>query len=208
MRRRQFLGAAGLSVSSLTAGCLHGVLGSSRAGRRVSLTDVGTVGDDHPVALEATLRSSVFGPESAPELVVTLRSSADEKLLLRYAESWPADGLLPDRNSIPRGLRLLATGEYTNLTVEFEDCPRTAYRPITSESDGQGHVRPDAEVRAGYRAVGSADALAEACPEAGRYRVRSTYAYQRAPEVERVGIEDAERHRFTWGFTIEIPSDG
>lgn len=203
MRRRALLAAAGTALPTASAGCLEAVLGGP--GRRVRLRDVGRVGDDHPLELDAALRSCWLGPESAPELQVTLRSAAEEELLLDYAETWPADGLLPVRNSEPPGLRLLAAREFADLTVAFGDCPVTEYHPITSDANGRGHVPPGARHTIRYRVVGSAPVLDGACPPHGRYRVESGYRYKRAAEVELAGYADAPVYRFRWGFAVEVP---
>lgn len=208
MRRRRILAAAGTALSSTAAGCLDGVLGGPPAGRQVALTDVGTVGSAHPLGLDATLRAATIGPDAAPRLEVTLRSTAEEALFLAIADSGPADGLLPDRDSEPRGLRLLAAAEASDLTVTYGRCPHTAYRPMGGTSAGGHRVDPGAKRRVTYLAVGSDQALAGACPPAGRYRFRSTYVYKRARSVERVGFEDAAGRRFDWGFGLEVPPDG
>lgn len=203
MRRRALIAAAGTAVSTANTGCLEAVLGAP--GRRVRLQDIGRVGDDHPLELDAALRSRRLGPESAPAIEVTLRSVTDAELLLDYAETWPADGLLPVRNSEPPGLRLLAARTFSDLTVRFGDCPHTEYHPITADENGRGHVQPGDEHAVRYRVVGSAPALDGDCPPPGRYRVGSTYRYKRAAAVEENGYADAPAHRFTWGFTIEVP---
>lgn len=206
MRRRHLLGAAGTALAGATAGCLRRVLAPT-ARRRVSLVDVETVGGAHPFELDAALRAWTFGPQSAPALEVTLRSTADEELVVAYAESWPADGLLPERDSDPRGLRLLAAQEATDLTVEYADCPHTSYRPITSPADGRGHVPAGERFAAEYRVVGSDAANQVACPPPGRYRFSSTYAYHPASSGEPGTFPTADAARFNWGFTLELPPE-
>lgn len=204
MRRRRILATAGTVLSALSAGCLDGLLGSSRSRRQVSLTDVATVGDDHPFRLKAWLRSRAMGPDAAPELELALQSMADEAVFLGYAAFWPEDGLLPERNSDPRGVRLLADSEASELTVEFRACPYSSFRPITEASRGGHRVAAGGEISARYHVVGSAQALADACPDPGQYRLRSAYHYARAPAVERVGFEAADQQQFSWGFAIEV----
>lgn len=205
MQRRRFLAAAGASAATLAAGCLEGVLGPA-AGRAVSLVDVGTVGEAHPIELDARLRTRVLGPESAPAVEVSLRSTADEPLAVAYAESWPADGLAPERDSTPAELRLLSAREASDLTVERGDCPTTDYRPITSAVDGRGHVRAGERIARRYLAVGAADALDASCPPGGRYRFEATYAYRPAAGAEDAGFPMRGGTRLGWGFTVEVPS--
>lgn len=207
MNRRRVIASTGAALSSMTGGCLGGLLGRQPTGRRVSLAEVGAVGEDHPVRLEVTLARRTMGPDVAPEVEVSLASTADEALFLGYAESWPADGLLPDRDSDPPGIRLLAASEVSDVTVESQPCPHTAFRPVTEAARGGHRVAPSATIPVSYRVLGSDQAAEGGCPGSGRYRWWSAYGYARASAVERVGFEDAERRQFGWGFTIEVPAD-
>lgn len=206
LNRRRLLGGAGIALSPLTAGCLDldSVLGSTRGERELSLSDVGDVGDVHPFRVAVTLQSMAMGVETTPSLKITLEPTADEPLFIGYTEFWPADALLPTRDSDPAALLLLAAGEYSDLTVKEGTCPTTEYRP-TQEDGSIGHrVSPDKQYSVKYFVVGSADHLADTCPAPGHYRVRSEYSYAAASEVEEVGWEKADREQFTWGFSLQV----
>lgn len=206
MNRRRLFAGAGLALSSLTAGCLdlERVFGNTRAERELSLHDVDEVADVHPIQFDVTLQSKVMGTETTPTLKITLEPTVDEPLFIGYREFWPADALLPTRDSDPAALRLLAAGEYSDLTVKEGPCPTTEYRPTHGNGSIGHRVSPDKRYSAQFFVVGDAKPLADACPPPGHYRVRSEYSYTAASEVEEVGWEDANREQFTWGFSLAV----
>lgn len=206
MRRRQLIAAAGTALSTASAGCLEGVL-DGREARRVSLADVGSVGGDYPLELAVSMDSPTLGPESAPTLAVELRATADQPLYVGNANAWPADGLMPERESDPRGLRLLSELEASDLTIENRECPVTTYRPITEETLGGHLVTPGETHRTRYQLVGSAEALDGPCPPGGQYSFHSTYVYTTAEAVENVGFETADKSSFDWGFAVDVPAE-
>lgn len=204
MYRRQLVAATGAALSATGAGCLERVLEDGE-GRRVSLADIGSVGADHPLELSVSLDSPTLGSESAPRLEVGLHSTADQPLYVGNADAWPADGLMPERNSDPRGLRLLSESEVSDLTVEHRECPLTAFRPITEESLGGHRVTPGETYRARYQLLGSAETLDGSCPPGGRYSFTATYVYATAKAVESHGFETAPKSAFDWGFAVNVP---
>lgn len=157
--------------------------------------------------LAAQVENPGMGPEATPELLVGLRSTAEEALFLGHDARWPAGGLLPDRDTEPSGLRLLSTGEVTDFTVEAGACRTTRYRP----GDGQlgGHrVAAGDRVRGRFAVLGQGSALGETCPGEGRYRVEATYPYTTERAVREVGFGAAEKQRFRWGFTLVVRERG
>lgn len=206
MNRRRHLGGAGIALSSLTAGCLNldSVFGHPPGERELSLSDVDDVGDGHPFRFGVTLQSTAMGAETTPTVKITLEPTADESLFIGYSEFWPADALLPTRDSDPAALRLLAAGEYSELTVEERTCPTTEYRPTQGDGSTGHRVSPDKQYSGMYFVVGSAAHLTDACPAPGHYRIRSEYSYAAASEVEEVGWENADREQFTWGFSFHV----
>ena len=205
MRRRRLLSGAGAGLSALTAGCLElpGVLGGSRAPLSVSLTAVDDVGAAHPFELVARVEDRGLGPDATPTLAVGLESTAEEALYLGYDDRWPADGLLPDRDTDPPALRLLATAEATDFTVEHGPCPATDYRPGDGELVGY-LVEPGERLEGRFVVLGRSSTLEGTCPRGGRYRIESTYPYTTGRAVREVGYDAAEKRRFRWGFTLAV----
>ncbi len=204
--RRRVLATAGLSFSTLAAGCSQLVPGfpTGQPARVVSLGEVDTVGADHPVDLDVEQSTTAMGDGSMPTLEIELRTTSDSALFLGYRGTWPAGGLVSDRESDPGGLRLLAASEASDLTIDSEDCPSTGFRPLVGESLGGHRVSPDRRYRVTYRVLGSDQELDAACPPAGRYRWRSSYEYASATAVETVGWESVDRTRFDWDFSLEV----
>lgn len=204
--RRRFLTAASLGLATLTAGCTNVIPRRSTAqpDRVVSLGDVDTVGADHPVEFDVVQSKTAMGDGSVPTLEIELQNTSESALLLGYRGTWPAGGLLPGHDSDPRGLRLLAAPEASDLTIDSEGCPSTDFRPIVEESLVGHRVSSDRGYSVSYRVLGSDQGLDADCPTMGRYRWRSSYEYAAATAVERVGWESADRSRFDWGFSLEV----
>lgn len=204
--RRTLLLSAGSCLSTLATGCLEAgrLLSGEQPERQVTLTDVDEVGAEHPFRFRVTLPSRMMGPDVTPKLSVTLENTGESDRFFGYFGSWPAGGLLPTRDSVPAGLRLLAEREAASFTIESGDCPRTEYHPETEESMAGHRIGAGRQFQGRYVIIGSAGELDGECPPPVRYRVRSVYAYASADDVGESGWENAHRHRFTWGFALEL----
>jgi hypothetical protein len=168
------------------------------------LSEVEPVGADHPVDLDVDQSTTAMGDESIPTLEIELQNTSDAALFLGYGGTWPAGGLLSERDSDPRGLRLLAAPEASDLTIDSDGCPSTGFRPVVEESLGGHRVTPGRRYRVTYRVLGSDQALDVQCPPAERYRWRSSYEYAPATALETDGWESVDRTRFDWGFSLEV----
>ena len=62
-------------------------------------------------------------------------------------------------------------------------------------------VEPADAVGATFRLFGTG----EGCPPAGRYRFGRTYRYAPAEAVRAGDWTTAEKHRFVWGFAVDLP---
>lgn len=204
--RRRVLATASLGLATLAAGCTDGIprLSTAQPDRVVSLRDVDTVGSDHPIEFDVVQSETAMGERSMPTLEIELRNTSESALFLGYRGTWPAGGLLTGRDSDPRGLRLLAAPEASDLTIDSEGCPSTNFRPILEESLAGHRVSPDRRYSVSYRVLGSDQELDSECPPAGRYRWRSSYEYASATAVETARWNSADRTRFDWGFSLEV----
>lgn len=145
-----------------------------------------------------------MGDGSMLTVEIALVNTGESALFLGYLGTWSAGGLLIDRDSDPRGLRLVAAPEASGLTVDSEGCPSTDFHPVADESLAGHRATPGRRYAVSYRVLGSDQELDTECPPAGRYRWRSTYEYAPAAAVETVGWESADRSRFDWGFSLEV----